>query len=62
MVELHDGRDNLLAKLKELFAAPADFQVRSYGKELHEMREMQARVRAPWAYEYNGPSKQTKTE
>lgn len=40
LAELHGGPDRLLDKLKQVIMAPSDFKPGSYGKEIHEMREM----------------------
>jgi len=40
LTELHGGSQKLIAKLRELFTTPGDFNVGSYKVEIHEMREM----------------------
>jgi putative alpha-1,2-mannosidase len=40
--ELFGGRDKLIEKLDELFAAPPNFRVGGYNAEIHEMTEMAA--------------------
>jgi len=42
LAELHGGKDNLIAKLDELFATPPNYRVLGYGGEIHEMTEMAA--------------------
>lgn len=42
LAELYGGREQMAAKLDELFASPPDFNVGSYGFEIHEMSEMAA--------------------
>ena len=42
LAECYGGKDKLLAKLRELFAAPPDFNAGQYRYELHEMSEMAA--------------------
>lgn len=40
LAALHGGREKLIAKLDELFAAPPRYRVMGYGFEIHEMTEM----------------------
>ena len=42
LAELHGGKDALLKKLDDFFAAPVEFLVGGYGFEIHEMTEMAA--------------------
>ena len=42
LCELYGGKDKLLSKLDELFAAPPVYRVHGYGCEIHEMSEMAA--------------------
>jgi predicted alpha-1,2-mannosidase len=42
LAALYGGRDKLIAKLDELFAAPPYYNVGGYGSEIHEMTEMAA--------------------
>ncbi|MBR2949403.1 MAG: GH92 family glycosyl hydrolase [Lachnospiraceae bacterium] len=42
LAELMGGKEALIAKLDEFFAAPAEFEVGGYGREIHEMSEMAA--------------------
>ena len=42
LAELYGGKEGLLHKLDELFAAPPYFAVGGYGHEIHEMTEMAA--------------------
>ena len=42
LAELYGGKEGLLRKLDELFAAPPYFAVGGYGHEIHEMTEMAA--------------------
>ena len=42
LAALHGGKAALLKKLKRLLAMPSDFQVGSYGQEIHEMTEARA--------------------
>ena len=39
---LYGGKEQLIAKLDELFATPPDYNIGSYGCEIHEMTEMAA--------------------
>ena len=40
LAELHGGKDQLIAKLDELFRTPPRYRVMGYGFEIHEMTEM----------------------
>lgn len=40
LAELYGGKENLRAKLDELFATPPRYRVMGYGFEIHEMTEM----------------------
>ena len=42
LAELYGGKDKLLSKLDELFAAPPLYRVTGYGFEIHEMTELAA--------------------
>ncbi|MGN0547253.1 MAG: GH92 family glycosyl hydrolase [Acutalibacteraceae bacterium] len=42
LAELYGGREKLLEKIDELFAAPPEYDVIGYGGEIHEMTEMAA--------------------
>ena len=42
LAALHGGKDKLIRKLDELFAAPPRYRVFGYGNEIHEMTEMAA--------------------
>ena len=42
LAELMGGKEALLAKLDEFFAAPVEFLTGGYGREIHEMSEMAA--------------------
>ena len=42
LAELYGGREKLLEKIDELFAAPPEYEVIGYGSEIHEMTEMAA--------------------
>ena len=42
LAELYGGKEGLLKKLDEFFAAPVDYRVGGYGFEIHEMTEMAA--------------------
>lgn len=42
LAELYGGKDKLIEKLDELFAADPDYNVGDYGSEIHEMTEMAA--------------------
>lgn len=68
--ELYGGKDGLIRKLDELFAAPPFYNVGGYGEEIHEMAEMAAQdfgqcavsnqpsFHIPWMYaELDAPEK-----
>lgn len=40
LIDLMGGRDAFVKKLDALFSTPSDFEVGSYGRVIHEMREM----------------------
>ena len=42
LAELYGGREKLIEKIDELFAAPPEYEVIGYGSEIHEMTEMAA--------------------
>ena len=42
LAELYGGREQLIAKLDEMFATPPYYEVGGYGTEIHEMTEMAA--------------------
>ena len=42
LAELYGGREGLVKKLDDFFAAPVDYRVGGYGFEIHEMTEMAA--------------------
>ncbi len=42
LAELYGGKDKLIEKLDEFFAAPLDYRVEGYGAEIHEMTEFAA--------------------
>lgn len=42
LAELYGGKDKLIAKLDELFAAEPEYNIGGYGVEIHEMTEMAA--------------------
>ncbi len=42
LAELYGGKDKLIAKLDELFAAKPDYNIGGYNVEIHEMTEMAA--------------------
>ena len=66
LAELYGGKENLLKKLDDLFAAPPIYRVGGYGTEIHEMSEMaacdlgqfaisnQPSFHFPWIYAYFG--------
>ena len=42
LAELYGGKENLMAKIDELFAAEPDYVIHGYGAEIHEITEMAA--------------------
>lgn len=68
LCELFGGKDRLIARLDELFAAPPRYRVHGYGGEIHEMTEMasvdfgqcaisnQPSFHIPYIYAYFGES------
>jgi len=55
LIKLHGGKDNLLKKLHQLIEMPGNFQVGSYGQEIHEMTEARAVAMGQYAHN-NQPS------
>ncbi len=50
LINLYGGRDNFVAKLDAVFDTPPDFDMGSYGYEIHEMTEMVAANMGQYAH------------
>ena len=71
LAELHGGKEKLIKKLDELFAADPKYTVGYYDNEIHEMSEMssvdfgqcaisnQPSFHIPWLYSYLGEKEKT---
>lgn len=71
LAELYGGKENLLKKLDDFFAAPTDYQVGGYKCEIHEMTEFaagkwgqcaisnQPSFHIPFIYAYFGDTEKT---
>lgn len=71
LAELHGGKDKLIKKLDEFFAAPIEYYVGGYGFEIHEMSEFaayrfgqcaicnQPSFHIPFIYAYLGETEKT---